>query len=59
MSAQQWYMAVGGNQLGPVSEQEVISEHRERHGRRQHAGVHRRHDQLDADLGGAVAGART
>ena len=25
MSAQQWYMAIGGNQLGPVSEQEVIS----------------------------------
>ena len=25
MSAQQWYMAVGGHQLGPVSEQEVIS----------------------------------
>ena len=25
MSAQQWFMAIGGNQLGPVSEQEVIS----------------------------------
>ena len=25
MSAQQWYMAIGGNQLGPVIEQEVIS----------------------------------
>ena len=25
MSAQQWYMAVGGHQLGPVSEQEVIA----------------------------------
>jgi uncharacterized protein (TIGR00266 family) len=25
MSAQQWYMAVGGHQLGPVSQQEVIA----------------------------------
>jgi uncharacterized protein (TIGR00266 family) len=25
MSAQQWFMAIGGNQLGPVGEQEVIT----------------------------------
>ena len=30
MAQQQWYLAIGGQQVGPVGEDEVVREHPER-----------------------------
>ena len=52
--AGQWYMAIGGHQVGPVSEDEIRTNLGQRQHRREHAAVHGGHGELDAAQRGAA-----
>ena len=47
--AAEWYMAIGGHQVGPVSADEIVAQPAQRHDRRRDAGVQAGDDGLDAD----------